>query len=126
MSEYLQAPITQIVGNKQPSNRLGLPVFRFLQSIFSSFFGPWNDPDPRLYTIHARERMRERRITKTDVNLAIAYGRVVSPRGTAIYSVGRREIKAVGEILRRCQDVCVVCDQCSGVVLTAYKRSQKK
>lgn len=73
-------------------------------------------------TIHAGQRMHQRRITAADVADVIEYGRVMYAKGAVYHVVGRREIKRAFPAvdLQHLDGVHVICTH-DGVILTVYR-----
>jgi hypothetical protein len=79
--------------------------------------------DGRNISDHARRRMDSRRLSFTDVQAALDFGRTVYTRGAAIHVIGRKEVQhwlARGIDLTPCEGVHVVCTT-AGHVLTTYR-----
>lgn len=85
---------------------------------------PRGGPEPSArMTMHAAQRMHERRITEAAVRATLEYGRIAHVRGVAIHAIGHKEVSR----LRRCgidlahyEGVQVVCAP-DGTILTAYR-----
>ena len=76
-----------------------------------------------ILTDHALQRMTGRRITLSEINDVLAYGRKTHTRGAAVYAIGRKEIayyRQFGTDLTELDGLQVVCNQ-EGVVMTAYR-----
>lgn len=75
---------------------------------------------------HADFRMDSRRICRTDVVVAIDYGRRCYVRGAVIYAMGRREVascKVRGMIVDKLQGLQVVCSPDDDTVITVYRNN---
>ncbi len=96
-------------------------MFRFLLSIIEGFFGLFAPRRP--LTRHARERMRERRISEADIDLTIAHGKKSYSDNAITYSIGKREIRTHGDKLKRCRGIVVVCALDNRAVITAFRRA---
>jgi hypothetical protein len=67
--------------------------------------------------------MQERHISKTDVDLVVAYGREAHVRGATIFAVGRKETeryRRIGVDLVDLEGIQVVCNAL-GEVMTVYR-----
>ena len=77
---------------------------------------------PRV-SVHALQRMHERRISEAAVQATLEHGRVAHVRGAAIHAIGRKEVSAMqrqGIDLSEYEGVQVVC-ACDGEIMTAYR-----
>lgn len=77
-------------------------------------------------TVHARRRMTARRISRTQVNLVVEYGRMKYVKGARYHSVGRNEVAkhlGRGVDLRAVEGIHVVaCTRTDFVeVITVYR-----
>lgn len=76
-------------------------------------------------TTHASKRMCGRRMSMTEVDFVLSYGRCTHVRGADIYALGRREaarLKAKGIDASALQGIQVVCST-DGAVLTVYRNN---
>jgi hypothetical protein len=77
-------------------------------------------------TKHADFRMGNRRIRRTDVAVALSYGRQCFIRGAVIYVMGRREVafcQARGMLVDQIQGLQVVCNADDDTVITVYRNN---
>lgn len=76
-----------------------------------------------VFTHHAEERMSSRRISASDIENVITYGRRSNIRGAVIYVIGVKEVKlykTLGINLDRCEGIHVVCSN-DDLVITVYR-----
>lgn len=86
---------------------------------------PFQTPPPRdrVFTDHARSRMSARSVSADQIDLVLAFGRVVHTRGAQIHVIGYREVSRFrrrGVDLSRCEGLHVVCSP-DGAILTVYR-----
>ena len=80
------------------------------------------EPSPRL-TMHAVQRMHERRISEDAVRATLEHGRLIHVRGAAIHAMGHKEVSRLrrrGIDLSHYEGIQVVCAP-GGTILTAYR-----
>ena len=80
------------------------------------------ETDLPLMSVHASQRMEQRRISPDDIATVIRYGRVLYANGAVFFIVGRHEIERFCDIaeIKNLDGVHVVCNHL-GVVITAYR-----
>ena len=74
-------------------------------------------------TAHAEARMTERKLTRTDIEAALSFGREVHTRGITIFAVGQKEVKmALLQKLdiSKLEGIHVLCSR-DGDVVTTYR-----
>lgn len=75
-------------------------------------------------TNHAVTRMQQRRVSETDIDLVIGYGRVFHTPAAEIFVVGQAEIRKydrVPEMSPALNGLHVICDRDTGAVITVYR-----
>jgi hypothetical protein len=75
-------------------------------------------------TDHAVTRMQQRRVSETDIDVAIGYGRVFHTPAAEIFVVGQSEIRKydrVPEMSPALNGLHVICDRHTGAVITVYR-----
>lgn len=76
-----------------------------------------------IFTDHARSRMSARAVNADDIDLVMAFGRVIHTRGAEIHAIGHREVshfRKQGINLAQCEGLQVVCSP-DGAILTVYR-----
>lgn len=80
------------------------------------------EPSPRM-TMHAVQRMHERRISEAAVRATLEHGRLIHVRGAAVHAIGHKEVSRLrrrGIDLSHYEGIQIVCEP-GGTVLTAYR-----
>jgi hypothetical protein len=75
---------------------------------------------------HAEVRMQQRGIRKTDVELAVQYGRRIHAKGLTYYVVGRKEIERnalQGRDISGLSGLQVLVQEEDGLVVTTYRNT---
>lgn len=78
---------------------------------------------PRL-TVHAEQRISQRRIPQAAVEVVLTYGRKSFTRGAQLRAIGRREVERFeqkGIDLRPYEGLQVILDPSGSQVITAYR-----
>jgi hypothetical protein len=74
-------------------------------------------------TAHAEARMMERRLTRTDVEAALSFGREVHTRGITIYAIGQKEVEMASLQrldISKLEGIHVLCSR-DGDIVTTYR-----
>jgi hypothetical protein len=75
---------------------------------------------------HAEVRMQQRGIRRTDIELAVLYGRRIHAKGLTYYVVGRKEVErqsALGRNISSLAGLQVLIQEEEGLVITTYRNT---
>lgn len=78
------------------------------------------------FSQHAEVRMQQRGIRRTDVELAVQYGRRIHAKGLTYYVVGRKEVERQalhGRNISSLAGLQVLVQEEDGLVVTAYRNT---